>query len=188
MRNERGFTLIEILVSMAIFAMIVIGAMGVLGATDQGGFLEGFPTGFVTARVAKDYTAASVYLQALQEFVAGKGSTAATVGSYCIDPPGTSGCSPDAPFPAGWSSLYPTPPGESYQLDWSKLEVLVEHWYWYDPTPLSPASGDEKYCLVGSAGCASTTPNTEFVTRVRSTLTWQLRGQSRSVTMERFIP
>lgn len=167
MRNERGFTLIEILVSMAIFAMIVIGAIGVLGATDQGGFLEGFPTGFVTARVAKDYTAASVYLQSLNEFTAGKTAVNAPAGTYCVG----SACSPPVALPSGLAG-YPTPPGQSYQLDWTKLDVVIETWYWQ---PLSNSY--------------STSFNTtETLTRVRSTLTWQLRGQSRSVTMERFIP
>lgn len=167
MRNERGFTLIEILVSMAIFAMIVIGAIGVLGATDQGGFLEGFPTGFITARVAKDYTAASVYLQSLNEFVAGKTSANAPAGTYCVG----SACSPLVALPSGLAG-YPTPPGQSYQLDWTKLDVVIETWYWQ---PLSNSY--------------STSFNTtETLTRVRSTLTWQLRGQSRSVTMDRFIP
>jgi prepilin-type N-terminal cleavage/methylation domain-containing protein len=167
MTNQRGFTLIEILVSLAIFAMIVIGALGVLGATDQGGFLEGFPTGFVTARVAKDYTAASVYLQALNEFAASKGSAAATSGVYCIG----SACSPVNDLPAGLTG-YPTPPGQPYQLDWTKLDVVIETWYW--------DTVNERY---------STSFNTtETLTRVRSTLTWQMRGQARSVTVERFIP
>jgi len=167
MRDQRGFTLIEILVSMAIFAMIVIGAIGVLGATDQGGFLEGFPTGFITARVAKDYTASSVYLQAFNEFVANKTTVNATPGTYCVG----SGCSPVVALPAGLAG-YPTPPGQTYQLDWTRLDVVIELWYWQ---PLS-----------NSFSTAFNT--TETLTRVRSTLTWQTRGTSRSVTVERFIP
>lgn len=167
MKNDRGFTLIEILVSMAIFAVIVIGAIGVLGATDQGGFLEGFPTGFLTARVAKDYTAASVYLQAFNEFVASKTTVNATPGTYCIG----SSCSPLVALPAGLAG-YPTPPGQSYQLDWTRLDILIETWYW--------DTVNDRF---------STSFNTtETLTRVRSTLTWQTRGTSRSVTVERFIP
>lgn len=167
MSDQRGFTLIEILVSLAIFAMIVIGALGVLGATDQGGFLEGFPTGFLTARIAKDYTSASVFLQAFQEFVASKGTAAATPGSYCLG----SGCSPVVAFPSGWTG-YPTPPGTTYQLDWSRLEVLVERWYWDTTT--------NRF--------SSTVTTNETMTRVRSTLTWRMKSVDRSVTVERFIP
>lgn len=167
MRNERGFTLLEILVSLAIFALIVVGALGVLGAADQGGFLEGFPSAFVTARVARDYTAASVYLQAFQEFVAAKGSSNATPGTYCV---GT-GCSPEVALPSGLTG-YPAPPNEDYELAWSKLEVTIQTWYWDDVTKQFTT--------------AVTTDET--LVRVATTLTWQLKGTTRSISVERFIP
>jgi prepilin-type N-terminal cleavage/methylation domain-containing protein len=164
--NEHGFTLLEVLVSLAIFAMVVVGAVGVLGATNSGLF-EGLPTGFVTTRAARDITAASVYLNAFEEFVASKGSANAPAGDYCV---GT-GCSPEVALPTGLTG-YPEPPGESYQLAWTKLEVLIETWYWDTTT-----------------NTFSTTVTTnETLTRVRATLTWEIGGRSRSVTVDRFIP
>jgi prepilin-type N-terminal cleavage/methylation domain-containing protein len=169
MRDEAGFTLLEVLVSLAIFAMVVVGAVGVLGATNSGLF-EGLPTGFVTTRAARDITAASVYLNAFEEFVASKGSANAPAGDYCV---GT-GCSPEVALPTGLTG-YPVPPGEGYQLDWTKLEVLIETWYW-DGT-------------CGATGCFSSTVTTdETLTRVRTTLTWEIGGRSRSVSVDRVIP
>lgn len=165
MRGEAGFTLLEVLVSLAIFAMIVVGAVGVLGASN-GGLFEGFPTGFVTARTARDITAASVYLNGLEEYVADRGSTNATPGSYCVG----AGCSPEVALPSGLSG-YPTPPGEGYQLDWTKLEMLIELWYWNTTTNTF----------------STTNTGLETLTRVRSTLTWTLQGRTRSLTVDRFI-
>ncbi|HEY3248945.1 MAG TPA: type II secretion system protein [bacterium] len=166
MRGEGGFTLLEVLVSLAIFAIVAVGAVGVLGATNGGGFLSGLPTGFATTRAARDITAASVYLNAFEEFVAWKGSANATTGSYCVG----DGCSPEVALPSGLSG-YPEPPGEAYQLDWTKLDVLIELWYW------------------NTTSNTFTTTNTglETLTRVRATLTWELQGYSRSVTVDRFI-
>lgn len=167
MTHQGGFTLIELMVVMAIFAIIAVGAVGMLGAADAGGLLGGVPTGGGTTRLAKDMTAATVYLQAFHEFTASRGSANATPGTYCI---GTA-CSPEVFLPAGLSG-YPTPPGSTYQLEWTRLLVLVETWYWdtstnrFTPTPTA----------------------NETITRVQSTLTWQMRGISRSLTMDRFIP
>jgi len=165
--RQDGFTLLEILVSLVIFAVIVIGALGVLGAADVGGFLEGFPSAFATARVARDYTAASVYLQAFQEFVSSKGSLNATPGTYCL---GT-GCSPEVALPGGLTG-YPAPPGQGYQLAWTQLDVLIELWYWDN---------------VGKQFTATATAD-ETMTRVQTTLTWTTRGFARSITVDRFIP
>ncbi len=165
MRGEGGFTLLEVLVSLAIFAMIVVGAVGVLGASNSGLF-EGFPTGFVTTRVARDITAASVYLNAFEEFVASKGSANAAPGSYCVG----SGCSTEVPLPTGLTG-YPTPPGEAYQLNWTKLEVLIELWYWNTAT--------NKF--------SATVSTNETLTRVRATLTWEIQGHTRTLSVDRFI-
>lgn len=183
-RDETGFTLVEILVSLAIFAMVAIGAIGVLGATDSGGFMEGFPTGFMTARVAKDYTASSVYLQAFNEFVAAKGTANATPGTYCVG----SACSPVVSLPSGLAG-YPTPPNAGYQLDWTRLDVLIQRWHWDETADVDGVGSDKgkTYCVIGTAGCSSVSTN-EYVTLTRSTLTWRIKGASRSMTVERYIP
>lgn len=169
--RQDGFTLLEILVSLVIFAVIVVGAIGVLGAADVGGFLEGFPNAFATTRVARDYTAASTYLQAFQEFVASKKSANATPGTYCI---GT-GCSPEVVLPSGLAG-YPTPPGQGYQLSWTRLDVLIQVWYWDNTL--------KRY--VTPFVCVGDCPET--LTRVRTTLTWTTRGFARDITVDRWIP
>lgn len=187
MRNQQGFTLLEILISLVIFAVIVVGALGVLGAADAGGFLEGFPSAFVTARVARDYTAASIYLQSFQEYVHSIGGASATPGTYCK---GT-GCGPEVELPAGLAG-YPMPPGQPYQIQWTRLDVLIEQWHWNDSADTDGAGPDlgKTYCLIGSTGCGDDPEiaDHEYVTRVRTTLTWTLRGTPRTLTMERFVP
>lgn len=187
MRNQQGFTLLEILISLVIFAVIVVGALGVLGAADAGGFLEGFPSAFVTARVARDYTAASIYLQSFQEYVHSIGGASATPGTYCK---GT-GCGPEVELPAGLAG-YPMPPGQPYQIQWTRLDVLIEQWHWNDSADTDGAGPDlgKTYCLIGSTGCGNDPEiaDHEYVTRVRTTLTWTLRGTPRTLTMERFVP
>ncbi len=185
-RDERGFTLIEIIISMAIFSVVVIGAMGVLGATNAGGFLEGFPTAFVTSRVAKDITAASVYLQTFQEFVASVGSSnfdpnGTTDGAYCVG----SGCTPVVALPSSLAG-YPPPPSQPYELNWTKLNVVITTWYW-DPTT-------NKYdCTTNTSACTSAGVlpfvTVEGLVEVKSTLTWQLKGATRTpLTVDRFVP
>lgn len=182
--NQAGFTMLEILVALGMFAVIAIGTLGIIGATNAGGFLEGFGTTFATARSARDYTAGSVYMQAFQEYVAGRGTANATPGSYCV---GT-GCSPAVPLPAGLAG-YPTPPGRPYQLNWTRLTVVIQQLYWDDTTDVDGAGPDlgKTYCIIGSAGCSATV-TLDVATRVRSTLTWVARGVTRTLTVERFVP
>lgn len=166
--NERGFSLIEVLIALAVFAVIVVGAIGVMGAVNASGLTEGVSTGLVTGRVSKDITAATAYLQALQEYVASKGSGAVAPDTYCA---GT--CGGQTPLPAD----FPTPASQGldqpYQLDWTNVVVVVEWWGWdaatgqYAPTP----------------GCAA-----DCLLRVESTISWQLKGAPRTLRMERFIP
>ncbi len=179
MKRQDGFTLVEIMVSLAIFVLIVVGAMSVLGGSNLGGFLETFPTAFGTGRAAKDVTAASVYLQAFQEYVAsvpadaaigaGAGST-----TYTCAPPSMT-CTPALP---GALASAPTPTGQPYQLNWTSMVILLELWYW-DATNL-------KYCLPGSAGCTATASGDSLI-HAKSTLTWQLKNTTRNLSLERFI-
>lgn len=174
-RGQDGFTLVEIVVALAIFLMIVVGTLSVLGASNQGGFMESFPTAFGTGRAAKDITAASVYLQAFQEYVGSQGSSQAANGTYTCTPPGLT-CTPALPgtFAAG-----PAPSSQPYELNWTTMVVLIDTWNW-DQTNL-------RYCVIGSPGCAATVTSDALV-HVRSTLTWQSRTLTRSLTVERFIP
>jgi prepilin-type N-terminal cleavage/methylation domain-containing protein len=190
MRDQQGFTLIEILVSVAIFAMLVIGALGVLGAAGAGGFLEGFPSGLATARTARDITAAGVFLESFQEYVATKDDATFIEGGYCegvgcgVD----AGCTGSALSGSGITG-YPTPPGETYQLAWRCLGVTVEKWYWDDTTDTDGAGSDKGkvYCVFASTGCSAVV-TTEYLTRVRTRLTWRLRNVDRTIELDRFMP
>ncbi len=193
--NERGFTLVEILVSLAIFAVVIVGALGVLGAAGAGGFLEGFPTGFVTARAARDTTAAAVYVQAFQERAASQVSSTLVPGTYCdgLDCTVTTPIVSTPISPASGLTGYSTPPGQPYQLDWRRLDVTIERWYWDDTIDTDGAGPDKSkvYCRGAPTvepGCTMATPATEFLVRIRSKLTWQFRGVSRTMEVDRFLP
>jgi prepilin-type N-terminal cleavage/methylation domain-containing protein len=173
LRDERGFTLLEIMISLVVFLVIVIGTMGVLGAAGEGGFFGGFPIGFAVVRTARDYTAASLHVQALHEFAASAGGLAAPVGTWCRGP----GCSPES-WPPEWAAA-PAAPIRPYQLDLRRTDVLIQRWHW-DAT-------NRKYCLVGTGGCASVVSD-DYLVYLRTTLTWQLQSASRTLTAERVIP
>src|SRR3989304_6906349 len=68
--RDQGFSLIEVLVALGIFAVISVGVLSVLGATAVGGFQDASPTALATGRRAKDLTVAGVYLQALHDYLA----------------------------------------------------------------------------------------------------------------------
>ncbi|OLD45005.1 MAG: hypothetical protein AUI83_16530 [Armatimonadetes bacterium 13_1_40CM_3_65_7] len=183
MRNERGFTLIEILVSLAIFAVVVIGALGVLGAAGSGGFLSGFTTGFVTTRAARDLTAASVFLQAFQEHAASQavtqGDSSLLPGTYCQGP--DPGCSNN--LSSAQLGAYPLPPTQPYELGWQRLDVTVERWYWNDTTKTYACAQPNPPCTF-----VIPSPPPEYLVRLHSTLTWQYRGVTRTLDVNRFLP
>ncbi len=203
--DERGFTLIEILVSLAIFAIVVVGALGVLGAAGSGGFFEGFPTGFRATRAARDTTAASVYLQAFQEYGASLNSSLLTPGTYCDG----SECSstiqvggitlPVVTTSISASNLgtYPPPPVQPYQLNWRRLDVTIERWYACFNISGTPAACTAttpcfvKYSVNSDASCTIDT-NKEYLVRLRTRLTWRFGNPPndlpRMIEVDRFLP
>lgn len=169
---QAGFTLLEVTVSMVIFAVITIGTLGVLGASAAGGFWESFPNAFATTRLAREYTAAATYVQSVQELLAGR-AAALEPGAYCLG----AGCGEVAPPPL---SDLPPPPASPSQLAGWRLDVVIRRWTW-DPAGLG------RYCPAGEAGCAAP-PAGAPLTHVRSTLTWTVKGKATTLSAERFLP
>jgi prepilin-type N-terminal cleavage/methylation domain-containing protein len=168
--GERGLTLIEILIALAIFAIVVVGALGAVGAANMG-LTDTFSTGFGTGRNSKDYTVATSYLQGFQEFMA-QYVDASTIGTLDTGLPHT--FTPSSPDVFG----FPVPSERPYQLNWTSMAVSVQPWYWncdnpgqYSPTP-SPSAG----------------PTNDQVIYVRASLTWAVKGANRTLTVERFVP
>jgi prepilin-type N-terminal cleavage/methylation domain-containing protein len=201
MTGERGFTLIEILISLAIFAVVVVGALGILGAAGSGGFLESFPTGFAATRVARDITAASVYLQTFNEYAMGLTSSTLTAGTYTATPGGT--CSTTLTFTGSGLGSPPAPPGPPcnypYQLNWQTLIVVIDlPWYACFNTSSTPAPCTAtspcfvKYSTGSDASCAINTSK-ESLVLIRAKLAWQYCPRptacaARSLEMDRFLP
>lgn len=176
--SERGFTLIEILISLVVFAIIALGAIAALGVTTASGYLEAFPTSFGTVRTARDYTAAATYLQTIEEFAANKGFTAAGAdNTYTVNGPAAGTACTGSLAGVPWTGA-PCPENEPYQLNWETLTIKIEEWNW-DQT-------NKKYCLVDSTGCAAIA-GTESVKLVEATLTWKFNEQPRSMTVKRFL-
>jgi prepilin-type N-terminal cleavage/methylation domain-containing protein len=201
MTGERGFTLIEILISLAIFAVVVVGALGILGAAGSGGFLESFPTGFAATRVARDITAASVYLQTFNEYAMGLTSSTLTAGTYTATPGGT--CSTTLTFTGSGLGSPPAPPGPPcnypYQLNWQTLIVVIDlPWYACFNTSSTPAPCTAtspcfvKYSTGSDASCAINTSK-ESLVLIRAKLAWQYCPRptacvARTLEMDRFLP
>lgn len=165
-------SLLELAISVVIFAVITVGTLGVLGASAAGGFWESFPNAFATTRLAREYTAAGAYLQATQEALAAR-AAAVIPGRYCL---GT-GCGAGALPPA---IPLPAPPASPAQLaDW-RLEVVIERWHWDESIP-------GRYCLPETAGCPAT-PQGEALVRALATLTWTVKGRAVRLAVERFLP
>lgn len=179
--REQGFTLIEVLIALVIFAIVAIGALAALGATTSSGFLGAFPTSFSTVRQAKDFTAAATYLQSLDDYIASKGKNVAPPDTYCME--NVSGaCSPvPVKLLPSWGQLS-GPPVPSTQLGWTKLDVLIQQWYW----DAGLNAGDGGYCLVGSSGCSAAASG-DYILYVSSTLSWSFSGRIRSVATSRFF-
>lgn len=201
MTGERGFTLIEILISLAIFAVVVIGALGVLGAAGSGGFLESFPTGLAATRVARDITAASVYLQTFNEYAMGLNSSTLTAGTYSATPGAT--CSTTLTFTGSGLGSPPAPPGPPcnypYQLNWQTLTVVIDP-PWYacfntSGTPLpctATAPCFVKYSKASDSSCNTDTTK-ESLVLIDAKLAWQYCPRptacvARTLEMDRFLP
>jgi prepilin-type N-terminal cleavage/methylation domain-containing protein len=170
-QGSDGFTLIEIVISLALFLVITLGASGMIGLSNVGG-PGAFPTAFGVGRAAKDVTVASVYLQSLQEYAASQGSTAmGSPSTYTCTPNGVAwSCTPS--LPTGLTGA-PQPSAQPFELQWTQLLIGVSRWNW--------DSTSSKY----STAAPSTTDN---LIRVRSTLTWQVGTAQKTLTVERFIP
>lgn len=173
--RDGGFTLAEVMVSLGLFALIAVGSLGILGSVEVGGPLAAAPTAVGAVRLARDHTAAALYLHAVQEVLSARTAAQLPPGTYCRG----EDCPPSLPFPDELADVPPPPTGPS-QISRLRLLVTVEHWHW-------DASAEGHYCLVGSPGCGAG-PASEFLTRVRSTLTWEFRGFLRTLTLTRFIP
>jgi prepilin-type N-terminal cleavage/methylation domain-containing protein len=163
--REGGFTVIEILLALAIFAVVITGALGALGAQNSGQ-LETIPTGLVAARSGKDMTAAAVYLQALHECAATVGGAAVTPGTIIYNASSTAaplGCTiPNLTPPPDTLPLLPS--AEPYQLARYTLTVSFDTMLWPDPNATE--------YVVGT--CSPAAP--DCVVRIRSTLAWSQRG------------
>lgn len=137
-RSEAGFTLIEILIALTVFFVLVIGTFAVLAWATTEGYLGAFPTSLGTTRVAKDYTAASVYLQALEQYVITQNPPLAA-GCYttAVTPTGSLDCPPGLTIQPSLPAGAPTP----VELGWREVQLLVQPWGWveasgtYSPTP-----------------------------------------------------
>ena len=180
--DQRGLTLIEILIALAIFAVVIVGALGAIGSTTSG-LMEGFPTASMSARGAKDYTVASVYLQAFQEYMADH-LTDATIGVTV--PVGTTSFSAGPPPPASVFGFIP-PSGQPYQLDWTELEVTVERWYWYCGNAAATPPVLPQYAPIDGVNPDPSVTEDQMIL-VRARLTWRYQGQTRTVPVERFVP
>lgn len=187
--GETAFTLIEVIVALALFAIVSVGALGILGATAAGGFLDASPTALAAGRRAKDLTAATVYLQALQDYLAAQEGAVwtavlatwppgATEQTYCLLPGGAP-CEGRAPVLPAVLGNVPVPGSLSYQLNWITLRVTIQRWSWD--------------CAVRRYAPGDATASGDVLLRVQTTLTWRFLGQPRTLTaagrgLDRFVP
>ncbi|HEY6101808.1 MAG TPA: prepilin-type N-terminal cleavage/methylation domain-containing protein [bacterium] len=187
--QAHGFSLIEVLVALGIFAVVCVGVLSVLGATAAGGFLDAAPTSLTTGRHAKDLTVAAVYLQALHDYLATQDDAvwSALLSTwpsgtdeqiYCLGSGGASCGGGEPTLPAALGS-YPLPQSAPYQLTSTTLRVVVQRWHWDCATT--------RYAV----NPALATP--DLLVRVYSTLVWRFKGEPRTVTtgdggVDRFLP
>ena len=188
-KGDRGFSLIEVLVALGIFAVVSVGVLSVLGATAAGGFQDASPTALTTGRRAKDLTVAAVYLQALHDYLASQDEMVwdalfatwppgATDRTYCIRPGGTpcDGGEPVLPVLLGG---YPVPESTPYQLNWTMVRIVIERWFWD--------------CSMKRYAPERSLPTRDLLVRVHSTLLWRFKDEVRSLApggrgVDRFLP
>ena len=187
--HDRGFSLLEVLVALGIFAVVAVGALSVLGATAAGGFQEASPTALTTGRRAKDLTVAGVYLQALHDYLASQDDTiwdavfaawppGVTERTYCIRVGGTP-CDSGDPTPPAPLGNYPIPETTPYQLHWTEVRLLVQRWFWD--------------CTMKRYAPDGIIPSRDVLIRLRSTLIWRFKGELQTLGaggrgVDRFLP
>lgn len=188
-RGERGFSLIEVLVALGIFAIVSVGVLSVLGATAAGGFQDASPTALATGRRAKDLTVAGVYLQALHDHLASQDEMVWDAvfatwppgtrdQTYCIRSGGTP-CDGGEPMLPALLGDHPLPESTPYQLNWTMVRISIQRWFWD--------------CSMRRYAPDRPLPTRDLLIRVHSTLLWRFKHEVRSLAPEgrgvdRFLP
>jgi prepilin-type N-terminal cleavage/methylation domain-containing protein len=184
-----GFTLVEVLVALGIFAVVSIGVLSLLGGAVAGGVQDAAPTALATGRQAKDLTVAGVYLQALHDHLASQDDSVWNVvfstwppgtaeQTYCLSSGGPSCAGGEPTLPAALGD-HPVPASAPFQLNWLEVRIVIQRWFWD--------------CDAARYAPNRPIPTEEMLVHVNSTLSWRFRRQARSLApggrgIERFLP